>query len=392
MRGLTLFALVVATAASASAAPRTPLTLSLLDLSSYPLAVCNDGTPAGYYFSPSPSGASAVWIIHQEGGGWAFDEGSAKSRGVNLTSSKEWGRTMEMGGIFASSDPRLGDANLVYARYCTSDAWGGNIGAENVPFGFNFRGHQVVTALFSDLVAARGLGNKPETAVLYGGCSAGARGVLFNADRVGALLQTLVPSGQVTRFGALLDSAFWLDLAPYNSSAIPFTTQVQEVYALANGSASVSPGCAAAFPAGEQWKCLMGEYAVPYVTSRYLLHSFLYDRFQLSWDFNIPFGGPAPDKTPQQIAYSETFRNLTEVKATEDTIAPARSGTAALLPGCYMHCNTEGSTFATLATLGVTLEQAVLSWFFGDASVPAYVSETCAGFNCGPDCPAVVQE
>jgi hypothetical protein len=392
MRGL-LLALVAASAAAAAAPSRKPLTLSLFDLTNYPLAVCNDGSPSGYYFSPSPSGTSAVWIIHQEGGGWAFDEASAKSRGLNLTSSIQWSPTYEMGGIFASSDPRLGDANLVYARYCTSDAWGGNIGASNVPFGFHFRGHQVVSAIFSDLVATRGLGAEAGTAVLYSGCSAGARGVLFNADRVGALLQTLVPSGHVSRFGALLDSAFWLDLAPFNASAIPFSTQVQEVYALANGSASVSPDCAAAFSAAEQWKCLMGEYAVPFLTSRYLLHSFLYDRFQLSWDFNIPFGGPAPDKTPQQIAYSEGFRNLTEVKATADTIAPARSGTAALLPGCYLHCNTEGSGFGTLATLGVTLEQAVLSWFFGDASVPAYVSETCAGFNCGPDCPAAaVQE
>ena len=369
------------------AAPRL-LALHTYDLASFPLAVCNDGSPSGYFFSPSPSGSSAVWLVHQEGGGWVFDASSAVGRNANLTSSKDWSTTLEIGGIFASSDPRLADANLVYAKYCTSDAWSGNIAADQVPFRFHFRGHQVVSALFTDLVQSHGLGSKPATALLYSGCSAGARGVLFNADRVAALVTSLIPRGNLARYGALLDSAFWVDIAPFNASVVSFVAQTQRVYALANASASVSPSCQAAFPAPEQWKCLFGGFAVPHLQSRYLLHAFLYDQFQITSDYGIPFNGPPPDNTPEELVFNEAFRNFTYESAFRDTINPARTGTAALLPACFMHCNTEGARFETMQTEGVTLERATLSWFFSEASVPAYVVESCKGFNCGPHCPS----
>ncbi len=378
----------VSSALSLSNAATRLLALHTYDLASFPLAVCNDGTPSGYYYSPSPSASSAVWLVHQEGGGWVFDASSAVRRNSNLTSSKEWPATLEVGGIFASKDVRLADANLVYAKYCTSDAWSGNIAADHVPFGFHFRGHQVVSALFTDLIRSHGLGSKPATALLYSGCSAGARGVLFNADRVVQLVTSLVPHGNIARYGALLDSAFWVDIAPFNASVVSFVTQTQLVYALANASASVSPSCQAAFPAPEQWKCLFGEFAAPYLQSRYLLHAFLYDQFQLTSDYGIPFNSPPPDSTPEELAFNEAFRNFTYESALRDTINPARAGTAALLPACYMHCNTEGARFETMLTEGVTLEQATLSWFFSDASVPAYVVEGCKGFNCGPHCPS----
>ena len=89
--------------------------------------------------------------------------------------------------------------------------------------------------------------------------------------------------------------------------------------------------------------------------------------------------------TPPQLAYAEMFRNATRAAASTD-IVPSASITA-LLPGCFKHCNTEGPEFATLTTNGVTLEAALLSWFFGENTVPNFVREDCVGFNCGPGCP-----
>ena len=54
-------ALLAATAAGAG-----DLALVMLDRAAYPLAVCNDGSMAGYYFR---KGSSATdWLVHQEGG------------------------------------------------------------------------------------------------------------------------------------------------------------------------------------------------------------------------------------------------------------------------------------------------------------------------------------
>jgi hypothetical protein len=55
---------------------------------SHPSAQCSDGSPVGYYFSPSAQNSS-TWIIFLEGGGCAsfapFPSGSVVFRGPSLT-------------------------------------------------------------------------------------------------------------------------------------------------------------------------------------------------------------------------------------------------------------------------------------------------------------------
>jgi O-palmitoleoyl-L-serine hydrolase len=355
----------------------------------HPLAVCNDGTPAGYYFSPSPSG-SADWVVHQQGGGWCFDAASCRERSPSLTSSKAWAPAVTVGGLFAAADPRLAAANLVYAPYCSSDAWAGHIGAADVPFGFHFRGADIVDAIVADLAAARGLGAAAHTTILYSGCSAGARGVLFNLDRVAAVVASAVPPGHLAAYGGLLDSAFWVDLTPANASVVPFRAQAADVLAMAN--VSVPRACAAAYPPPDTWKCLMGATAVPFLTSPYLLHAYQYDRFQLTSDLGVP-GSAVTNATPAERVYDELFRSATRSAALADTITPAQPGTAAVLPACYKHCATEDPGFAsiTVGSSGVSLETAVAAWMYGEgaATTPRFVMDDCAGFNCGATCPAV---
>ena len=318
---------------------------------------------------------------------------------------------------------------IAYAPYCSSDGWAGSIAAAP-PTHFAFRGHDIVTAIFSDLAARQGLGAAPGTRVLYGGCSAGARGALFNLDRVALqLLPALVPAGNLKRVGGLLDSAFWVDLVPLDPTVTSFKDQAKDVVALANATSSDASACSRAYP-GETWKCskyparrdpfpfppsfppahsparllfsptplppppppphpapaVFGQYAVPFVRADFFLHAYQYDLFQLSSDTKVP----VPDKTPQQLAYCESFRNLTRASFFQDVVVQNGPGkNAALLPACYKHCNTEGSTFSTLATNGVTLEAAVAAWFFSEGTAQQYVQEDCKGFNCGTDCPSV---
>lgn len=68
------------------------------------------------------------------------------------------------------------------------------------------------------------------------------------------------------------------------------------------------------------------------------MHAYQYDEFQLTGDLGIPFS--SKPTTPAQLAYTEVWRNLTRTVANADVIGPARSGTAAMLPACYKHCNT----------------------------------------------------
>ena len=277
--------------------------------------------------------------------------------------------------------------SVVYAPYCSSDGWAGSAAAAP-PTNFAFRGHDIVAAIFADLAASHGLGSVANTRVLYGGCSAGARGALFNLDRVAfEVLPSLVSgSGSFARIGGLLDSAFWVDLTPLDTAKDPsFSQQSKDVLALANASSSDENACAKAYP-GELWRCIFGQYAVPFLRADFFLHSYQYDLFQLQGDT----GDQVPDKTGEERAYCETFRNATRSSFASDVVSkdgPGKNG--GLLPACFKHCNTEGSTFGTIATNGVTLEQAIASWFFGEGSAAQFIVEDCAGFNCGTDCPPV---
>jgi hypothetical protein len=53
-----------------------------VDLSKFPNAVCNDGSPAAYYYKPALSnvGHENIWNVHFEGGNWCTDEESCDFR------------------------------------------------------------------------------------------------------------------------------------------------------------------------------------------------------------------------------------------------------------------------------------------------------------------------
>jgi hypothetical protein len=360
----------------------TGMPLTLLSTTLYPNALCNDGTPAGYYYQ---SGVNDVWVVHQQGGGWCYDEASCLARPPSLTSSSHWAATLSVDGLFAATDPRLAGAHLVYAPYCSSDAWVGGVGEADVPFKFNFRGRSIVDAIFADLAATRGLGAAPGTTVLYSGCSAGARGVLFNLGHVGQLMAAPPFAPNVARFGGLLDSAFWIDQQPLLPNITSFAAQAQGVYSLMNVSGLLAPSCTAAFPRQEGWRCLMGQYAVPYLAGvPYLLFAFQYDLFQLQSDEGVQV-----PTTPPQLAYAQAFRTALRAAAAADV--PPADNTTAMLPACFLHCNTETPLFATLAVNGTTLQDALVSWLFQTGVVPVVVEDNCAGFNCGEGCPAPLQ-
>lgn len=292
-----------------------------------------------------------------------------------------------MEGVLAATDPRLSAANLIYIGYCTSDAYAGNITADEQEFGFNFLGRDVVTAVWRDLVAWGGLGSTPGTRVLYSGCSAGARGVMFGLDYTRDLIGGLVGSN-LARFGGLLDSAFYVDLEPFDAALPSLMDITRAAYDMARMADTAMPACAGAYPGADAWRCFFGQYALPFVASPFFLNSFLYDQYQLMKD-----GIPGKPSGAAAVAYEESFRNLTSFYARREVV-PGAGGAdvAAMLPACHLHCSTQkAARWSELTVGGVTTEAAVAAWYFGDgaaAGVPAFLEDTCDGYNCGEGCTA----
>ena len=83
-------------------------------------AVCNDGSPGGYYFAPGQPGTD-LWVIYLQGGMWCWNEDSCTARyqetGFEM-SSTGWKKTQEVGGIFSTEAANpWSKANRVYLEY-----------------------------------------------------------------------------------------------------------------------------------------------------------------------------------------------------------------------------------------------------------------------------------
>ena len=192
-----------------------------LDLARYPTAVCNDGSAGAYYLTEAHaqngrSAASNVWLVFLQGGGWCWDQVSCAARYLNepsLMSSQGYPPTRTATGIF-SPDPSLSpfaNANKVYLPYCSSDAFVGNRGmpqtttsnsSDQAP-AFHFRGQDLIKATLHELQTREHNPLAKGHVIYFGGCSAGARGALFNFEFVPAM----VPKG-VRVFG-VFDSPLW---------------------------------------------------------------------------------------------------------------------------------------------------------------------------------------
>ena len=138
--------------------------------------------------------------------------------------------------------------------------------------GFAYKGQAIIQAALADLSARMGLSSNSN--VLFGGCSAGARGALFNLDYVGAML----PAGATLR--GMLDSPLWLDLTPPDTSEVSLQAQTQGVVTFMNPSARIPPACAAAYPGSELWKCFYGQYRIGFTSTPYFINAAQFDSFQ----------------------------------------------------------------------------------------------------------------
>lgn len=229
---------------------------------------------------------------------------------------------------FAGYDETLRTANKVFVRYCTSDAHMGHVNA----FGYKFRGQSVVESVLSDLVHEHGLGSdlaRNRHLLLFGGASAGSRGAMVHLDYVSSMIGRV--SGGVDVVG-FLDSPLWLDYAPLDASFEGgFANQTKQVHNFANVR-HLGEGCEAHYDEANQWRCLLGEYRMPFVTSPYFLIAAKHDWFQL----NFLVGRDSSNFTPAMLDYAAAFANRTAVVV--DTLAASHH--AVFAPACYSHAKT----------------------------------------------------
>jgi len=282
-------------------------------------------------------------------------------------SSKEWKQSAALGGIFETDDVKtpFATAHKIYVPYCSSDAWVGDTEAG----GLLFRGQAIVAAVLRALVEQQNLGGSAADRLLFGGCSAGARGAMFTLDYVAELLAAAgAPQVEVQ---GLLDSPLWIDVAPLATAPLSLQCQAQAAVGYLNATARLGDACLARYPSqAEHWRCLFGEMRMPTLRTPYGLNANQYDTFQLEY----ALGGTMPPRYADQFAYADSFGEA--MRGVASTLpAAGQAGSGVFSGACFHHCVTMTESFWGLQSEGISFSDAVRWWYF-KGSCPA---EDCPG-------------
>jgi O-palmitoleoyl-L-serine hydrolase len=304
-----------------------------------------------------------------------------------MMSSAGYPPSLSLEGIFEEDPTRspFHSANKVYVAYCTSDGWVGDAAASQETWGYHFRGQRVLRSALSDLVSRGKL--TVNSSILLGGGSAGARGMMNNVD----FLSSYLPNGSTdTLLGAFLDSPYYIDIEPFPSSSsagyegLPYETQ--QIYQRYNVSAIIPRACEEKYPNDEGWKCLYGQYRMPFLQTPYLLIASHYDSYQLSMNLGAnPVDGRY--ETAAMDDYAALFARRTKALLTELSQTASMNGRALIHSwGCYNHCTSGGMGYYAFSSNGITQYNATEELQKRTDTTSAVWIESCSGNFCGVDC------
>ena len=216
-------------------------------------AVCNDGSPAGYYLRRGTGDGLGRWVILLAGGTICATPEMCDAlweRAPSLMSSTLNGPTRGGGGLFdvdPERNPDFYNANHVWIPYCSSDYWSGDQAASDMTGGWHFRGTRILMATLDDL-ADPALTPAPnlyhaDEALLVGN-SAGGVGLLSHLDRMAEAL----PCVQVRGFN---DAGWGVNFETFRPNQLPIDLAATYAQGVWNGQ--VDP------EQGNQYKCIWRE-------------------------------------------------------------------------------------------------------------------------------------
>ncbi|KAJ9456386.1 Palmitoleoyl-protein carboxylesterase NOTUM [Diplonema papillatum] len=388
----------------AGAAPTT-LALMHVDQARFPLAKCNDGTAAAYYIKEADTKAATLgWIVHLQGGGWCWDDGTCTSRAKSspqLTTSKLWNPTMSVEGIFddESANSPVFNYTKVYVPYCSSDAhmgWRlplkGGLNATD-PTTWYFMGQEIVRAVLDTLVQDYRMGLTPQRKdqFLLSGCSAGGRGAMAHTEYLSEYLKVPLASGNDFEIqGSVLDSPLYVNVQPLNPAQVSLMNQSVLTLSYSNTTGVIKGStCDAMYPDPlDKWKCTFGEYRIPAMlasTAKFMVNAAQWDAYQMSVDIGS-VNPSAMTQTQRDYAnnpFRATMRSVVARNVTRNIISTP----------CLKHCTSEEIQFYNMTVNGPGSPSfaQVLSYFL--TSPPPENPQnhwlgdcTSGGIGCGSGC------
>lgn len=398
------------------------LTRYVVDVKRYPQAICNDGTPAIFYYAEATRPEDRdKWLIFLQGGGSCVDGQSCAQRWCSIetaygmdkmTTSLSKPQIRANGFLTPESQNRFGTWNRVLIFYCSSDTWSGDavrtvqatLGNGTVrDYDIYFKGSRIIDAVIDTLrnasprrrVVRHDVPPWPDlddaTDVLFGGASAGGAGVRTQLDRVADKLRASNPDADVR---GVMDASYLtmsenrdfahskfcaLDPArgcSYETFAKAARDEIDEKLYGGRGDES----CAeyhAAFP-GTDWRCGDGEHVqLNHLSTPFFIHQDLQDE-NISADYAANGFGTVSD-------YARTVED--ELRNLQVPEEPRGATPGRFVPQCTHHEGfTDDEAVFRVKLAGTSWHDAVWNWW-NHAQPQVLVRPFTGTPGRAPECP-----
>ncbi|CAA7406461.1 unnamed protein product [Spirodela intermedia] len=277
-------------------------------------AVCLDGSPPAYHFSPGFGSGANSWLIQFEGGAWCNNVTSCLDRkNTRLGSSKAMVKQLAV-------------------RYCDGSSFTGDVEAVDPATNLHFRGGRIFLAVIEELLA-KGMSGADQA--LLSGCSAGGLTAILQCDRFRALLPA------AAKVKCLADAGFFV-----NAKDITGAERIQAFYSdvvATHGSAKNLPSsCTSRLSPG---LCFFPQNVVQGIRTPLFILNAAYDSWQIknilapgaadphgTWrDCKLDIKKCSPAQIQTMHGYREGF--LKALAAVGNS--PSRGF---FINSCYAHC------------------------------------------------------
>jgi hypothetical protein len=167
---------------------------------------------------------------------------------------------MKPGGIFSLNpdvNPYFYNANKVYLRFCSSDAWSGDGSSMINGTMWQFKGLKHISATLDALMNNYGLGSSSKngddtTRVMLSGCSAGGQGVVNALDFVAEYLDNALGSNVIVK--GLADAGWMMEVEKLRSNVISVHDQFVAGYT--TWKSKPNQNCVNSANPGSEYQCL----------------------------------------------------------------------------------------------------------------------------------------
>ncbi|GMH76033.1 hypothetical protein TrST_g9430 [Triparma strigata] len=380
--------------------------LRLLD--KYEGATCLDGTAGAYYIEYAKTSTKKYQLFF-EGGGWCYNDKDCANRATgDLGSSKNYPSQIDMAGGVASANcninPAFCDFNKVYMKYCDGNSFSGALDStvhiEETDQDLHFRGHYILEAVLTDLIANEGMDQVTELSLT--GCSAGGLSTFLHSDYVHDFVSSKV--SQDFKYGATPISGFFLMDRQNVHDEFVMSAQMKTIFELSNATIGVHQGCIENTDSENHYKCNTAPEALKYIEQPIFVLDSSMDSWQsgcimtnkaIDYDNtatrDMPnglcsaaegfedCGGNVENCDDEQI-YSVVEYQGSFVRLLTNTAGYKKENSGAFIYPCFTHCaGQDDNSFAGFTVDGVTMSAAVNNWWQGNgidgAVTKSYLSQ-----------------